>query len=34
MVERDEILTVFDKCKILESNFDMLQNATQIKLEE
>jgi hypothetical protein len=32
MVERDEILTVFDKLKILESNFDMLQTATQVKL--
>ncbi len=34
MVERDEILTLFDKLKILESNFDMLQTATQVKLEE
>jgi hypothetical protein len=32
MVERDEILTIFDKLKILESNFDMLQTATQVKL--
>lgn len=34
MVERDQILTIFDKLKILESNFDMLQTATQVKLEE
>lgn len=34
MVERDDIQGAFDKIKILESNFDMLQTATQVKLEE
>jgi hypothetical protein len=32
MVERDEIVEFYDKVKLLEGNFEMLQSATQIKL--
>lgn len=34
MVERDEILEFYDKIKIIECNFEMLQSTTQVKLEE
>jgi len=33
MVEKDEILEFYDKIKLLESNFEMLQAATQVRLE-
>jgi len=34
MIEKDEILNLFEKVKLVESNFDILTAATHIKLEE
>ena len=34
MIEKDEVLGLFERVKVLDSNFDMLQSATQIKLED
>lgn len=34
MIEKDEILNLFEKVKVVESNFDILTTATHIKLEE
>lgn len=34
MIEKDEILAMFDKVKFISSNFDILTAATHIKLEE
>ena len=34
MIEKDEVLGLFEKVKVLDSNFDMLQSSTQIKLED
>ena len=34
MVQRDQIMDFYQRIKLLENNFQMLQSATQIKLEE
>jgi hypothetical protein len=33
MIEKDDILSLFEKVKVIENNYDMLTSATQIKLE-
>lgn len=33
MIEKDEILNLFEKVKVIESNFDILTAATHIKLD-
>lgn len=33
-IEKDEVLKLFEKVKMLESNLEILQSTTQVKLDE